>query len=60
MNMLACDITGIDNKTAGDECVIMGTQGDKTITADNIAALCNTISYEIFLSMGRSLEREYV
>ena len=60
MNMLACDITGIDNITAGDECIIMGTQGRETITGDDIAGLCSTISYEIFLSMGCSLKREYI
>ncbi|MGD9158207.1 MAG: alanine racemase [Desulfobacteraceae bacterium] len=60
MNMLSCDVTGIDNIKAGDECVIMGSQGGKTITGDDIAGLCKTISYEIFLSIGRSLEREYI
>ncbi|MBN2420335.1 MAG: alanine racemase [Deltaproteobacteria bacterium] len=60
MNMIACDVTGIGNISAGDECVILGSQGDEAITADSIAGLCNTISYEILLSMGRSLEREYI
>jgi alanine racemase len=59
MNMLACDITGIDDITAGDECVIMGPQGGGSITGDYIAGLCNTISYEIFLSIGRSAVKEY-
>ena len=60
MNMLACDITGMENIKVGNECVIMGSQTGETITADCIAGLCNTISYEIFLSIGRSLEREYI
>lgn len=60
MNMLACDITGIDNVNKGDECVLLGSQGEKTITGDDIAGLCSTISYEVFLSVGRSLEREYI
>ena len=60
MNMIACDITGIKNSAIGEECVIMGTQNDETITGDYIAGLCNTISYEIFLSMGCSLKREYI
>ena len=60
MNMLACDVTDIDDVQAGDECVIMGSQGRETIYADEIADLCNTISYEIFLSMGRSLKRTYI
>lgn len=60
MNMLACDITDIENVITGDECVIMGPQGEKAITGDDLAGLCNTISYEIFLSIGRSLKREYI
>jgi alanine racemase len=60
MNMLACDITGINNVNPGDECVIMGTVGKNFITGDDIAGLCNTISYEIYLSFGKSLEREYI
>jgi len=60
MNMLACDVTGIDNIRTGDECVIMGAQGGETVTVDHIAGLCSTISYEIFLSMGCSLKREYI
>ena len=60
MNMLACDITGIDDVSTGDECVLLGSQGQNKITGDDIAGLCNTISYEVFLSMGRSLKREYI
>jgi alanine racemase len=60
MNMLACDITGINGVKMGDECTIMGTDGKKTITADDIAGLSNTISYEIYLSFGKGLEREYI
>ncbi len=60
MNMLACDITGIDNVKAGDECVILGSQQGEKITGDDIAGQCNTISYEIFLSIGRGLKREYL
>jgi alanine racemase len=60
MNMLACDITEVSGVKPGDECVIMGTEGINSITGDDIAGLCNTISYEIYLSMGKSLEREYI
>jgi alanine racemase len=60
MNMLACDITGINDVKAGDECVIMGAAGNNSLTGDDIAGLCNTISYEIYLSFGKSLEKEYI
>jgi alanine racemase len=38
----------------------MGRDGDKVITGDEIAGLSGTISYEIYLSFGKSLEREYI
>lgn len=60
MNMLACDITGINGVKRGDECTVMGTDGKKTITGDEIAGLSNTISYEIYLSFGKGVEREYI
>ncbi|MFC1840531.1 alanine racemase C-terminal domain-containing protein, partial [Thermodesulfobacteriota bacterium] len=60
MNMLACDVTGINDLKPGDECVIMGSQGDETITVDDIAEWCDTISYEILLSIGRASEKKYI
>ena len=60
MNMFACDVTEIPDVKINDECVVLGNQMGATITGDDIAELCGTISYEIFLSMGLSLERVYV
>jgi alanine racemase len=44
---------------AGDEAVVMGCQEDACISADEIAILDNTISYEILCRMGASLDRVY-
>lgn len=60
MNMLACDVTGIKSLKPGDECVIMGSQGEETITVDDIAWWCDTISYEILLSIGHASEKKYI
>jgi len=60
MNMLACDVTGIKDLKPGDECVIMGSQGNELITVDDIAEWCDTISYEILLSLGRGTEKRYL
>ena len=59
MNMFACDVTGIKGLKPGDECVILGSQGDETITVDDIAEWSNTISYEILLSIGHASEKIY-
>jgi alanine racemase len=60
MNLLLADITGIKDTAPGDEAVFLGAQGQEIITGDEIAAWNNTISYEIFLSMGRGAKKEYV
>lgn len=60
MNMLACDITENRDLKPGDECVLLGSQGKETINVDDIAGWCNTISYEILLSLGRASEKIYI
>jgi len=60
MNMIICDITGMGDVMQGDEAVLLGAQGDQIITGDEIAGLCDTISYEIFLSLGRNTQRGYL
>ena len=60
MNMVICDITGVRDVADGDEAVFLGTQGEEGITGDDIAGWSDTISYEIFLSIGQSSIREYI
>ena len=60
MNMIMCDITGISDVMPGDEAVFLGSQGDKTITGDDMAEWSDTISYEIFLSIGQRAIKEYL
>jgi alanine racemase len=45
---------------AGDEAVVMGTQGKEAITADAIARQCGTIGYEILCGLSSRVERHYV
>jgi alanine racemase len=59
MNLLLADITGIRDAAPGDEVVFLGAQGQERITGDEIAAWNNTISYEIFLSLGKCMYKEY-
>lgn len=60
MNMLICDITGINNVSPGDEVVFIGAQGEGLITGDEMADWIDTISYEIFLSIGQGRSRNYI
>lgn len=43
----------------GDEAVLIGSQGMETITADELARIENTISYEIICSIGKRVPRVY-
>ena len=44
---------------AGEEVVLLGRQGDETITAYELAGLAGTIPYEILTGIGRRVPRAY-
>ncbi|MFC1824108.1 alanine racemase [Thermodesulfobacteriota bacterium] len=60
MNMTLTNITGLKGVQPGDEVVFLGSQGESTILADDLAAWSDTISYEIFCSIGQINSREYI
>ena len=60
MNLTICDITDIKDIRSGDEAVFLGSQGDETITGDDLALWAGTISYEIFCSIGRGHRKEHI
>ncbi len=47
MNMIAVDVTDIASAVAGDEVVLLGTQGDEQISAGELADWIGTIHYEV-------------
>ncbi|MEW6665789.1 MAG: alanine racemase [Thermodesulfobacteriota bacterium] len=59
MNMVMCDASGVAGVEPGEEVVFLGSQGDETITGDELAGWSGTISYEIFCSIGLRHSREY-
>lgn len=60
MNLCMVDVTNIEGVSTGDEVVLLGTQGNDRITADEIAAHIDTISYEVLCMIGNNNERNYV
>jgi alanine racemase len=54
MNLTLFDVTDIPEAGPGDEVVLMGRQGDETITADELAGIAGTISYEVFCRFGQA------
>lgn len=59
MDLCLVNVTGVPGVRVGDEVVLIGRQGEDEITADELAAHLNTISYEIFCGIGRRVPRVY-
>jgi alanine racemase len=53
MNLVMADVTELKDVEPGDEAVFLGQQGSATITGDEAAESCGTISYEIFCAVGQ-------
>ena len=57
MNLCMADVTGIAGVKAGDEVVLLGSQGNESIDADEIGDWADTVSYEILCSLGNNNQR---
>jgi len=60
MNLCMVDITDIEGVEPGDEVILIGKQGDESITADDIASKIGTISYEVLCMIGNNNERVFI
>jgi alanine racemase len=57
MNLVMIDLTDVEGTHLEDEVVLIGRQGEEKIGADEIAASCNTISYEIVARVSSAIPR---
>ena len=57
MDLAVLDVTEIDGVEAGDEVVILGSQGSETITASDHAEAAGTIPWEVFTRIGARVRR---
>ncbi len=57
MNLCMVDVSRLPSVKAGDEAVLLGCQGDETITAEMLAEQLGTIAYEIITLPGNSWSR---
>jgi alanine racemase len=60
MDLMMIDVSEIEGAAVGDEAVLMGCQGDKEISATELADRANTISWEITTRIGSRVRRVYV
>lgn len=57
MNLTMADVTHVPDVRPGDEAVFLGRQGQAVLTGDEVAGVCNTISYEIYCAFGKCAEK---
>ena len=60
MDQVMVDVTALANVQVGDEAVLIGKRGSVQQTADDMARLCGTISYEILTSISPRVARCWV
>jgi alanine racemase len=59
MDQTIVDIFRAGQVRVGDEVVVLGTQGSREITADDVASWAGTINYEVTCNLGNRLPRIY-
>jgi alanine racemase len=57
MDLTVVDITGLEGVAPGEVATLLGRDGDEAITVEELAALADTISYEILTGFTPRLPR---
>jgi alanine racemase len=60
MDQFMIDVTGIEDVAIGDDVVLIGSQGENSISASEIAKLIGTINYEVVCMIGKRIPRVYI
>ncbi len=60
MDWTLVDVTDISNPKIGDDVILIGEQNQLKITAEDLAKLTDTISYEITCGINKRVARKYV
>ncbi len=60
MDQMTVDVTDIENVEIGTVVTVIGTDGEYSVTFDDIANACNTISYEIMCNISIRMPRVYI
>ncbi|MHC4411085.1 MAG: alanine racemase C-terminal domain-containing protein [Planctomycetota bacterium] len=59
MDYLSIDVGQIPGVSVGDEVTLLGTSGERTISAFELAERSGTIPYEILTRLGKRVARVY-
>ena len=60
MDQLMIDLGDMDDVKIGEVVTVIGTDGNESVTADELAALDGTINYEVLCSIGTRVPRIYL
>jgi alanine racemase len=59
MDQCMIDLSDIPGAARGDEAVVMGVQGDLSVTAEELGKKSGAIAYEVLCAFGRRLPKVY-
>ncbi len=59
MDLTTVDVTEVEAAAIGDEVLLMGTQGDESLDAVDVAKAAGTIPYEVLTNVSRRVPRFY-
>lgn len=57
MDLTLLDVSDLNRAEIGDEVLILGTQGEESLRAEELAQILGTISYEIFCAVAARVPR---
>lgn len=60
MDQMMVDVSKLNNVSIGDEVILLGTMGDKTITAEELGDMSSRFNYELVCDFTNRVAREYV
>ena len=60
MDMTIVDVTHISGVEVGNEVILIGQSGDKTVDAVELARLCESVPYEILCGLSQRVPRVYI
>ena len=60
MDQMMVDVTGIPGVRVGDRVTLVGTDGEETITMEEISAVADSFNYEFVCGISRRVPRQYV
>ena len=60
MDQMMIDVSAVSDVETGDVVTLIGTDGNETITADDVAGICGTIGYEVTCNISKRVPRIFL